>query len=492
MATPITAQGIRDYATSKGYKPNADGTYSVPTDADGLRIFAHAQDQGFDPANVAAAFGWSADDTQKWIEAQGLPAISAGQSRSGSTATPQEIRNYAKSQGYAPDASGRYAVNNDEEALRIYNHAKAKGYTPAQLDAAFGWNAGDAQRWISSQGLPELYAQATPSRSAGIVSNAMTSDAGPPATAGYGDTYSGVLGNYQAPTGYPEWATDDYLKSIWDAGYTSSDGGQTFLPRTGLANGAEAAAQEVDAFLRAEYDKAVATGDPAAIEEFNAKYQQAKQVFNENYVVDLSNKNFRPLSANERQGAAGSAYDQLSKVNGISLMGLDPSKIPSFAQLTGVDDGSKMDFNQAMADMASARPEALDISGGGYDTFKKAVDDYRMHGGVLTERPGLDMSKYTALLSQADAARGGDIGKMMISSGKKVDSGLINSAASDYFKDNIQKVTIKNKPMEYSGPAAGNSIPANFASGASGKVEPTAPLQTPVLARRTGIVGGRM
>jgi hypothetical protein len=77
-------------------------------------------------------------------------------------ATAEEIRNYAASQGYKPNAQGRYEVNGDNDAFRIYSHAASKGYSGSDLDSAFGWNAGDADAWIGSKGLKALGGATTP------------------------------------------------------------------------------------------------------------------------------------------------------------------------------------------------------------------------------------------------------------------------------------------------------------------------------------------
>jgi len=552
MATAAQLQAMRDYAASQGFNPDANGSYTVTDENAKLKIYGHAQAQGYSAADMDAAFGWNPGDAQTFIDSKGLPPL--GTAKTGSTSTSQQIRDYATSQGFLPDASGKYPVASDTDALTIYGHAQAMGYTPAQLDAAFGWNPGDAQNFITAQGLPNITAPATGGTTStqtgstqtgtggstgggastgGIVNTAVNETAGGAQTfapQGFSEKYAGVLNNFQQPTDYPDWATDDYLRSVWDAGYEMTPQGG-FKQRMGLADGADKAAQQVDAFLRGEYEKAVASGSQAAIDAFDAKYKEAKKVFNDNYVVNLAQKNFKPLSASERSAAAKSAYDSLSKFDGISVGGYDPSKFASFEQMTGVDDGTKMDFEQAMANArpqapaarqvqrvetlpgtgvngippqpgfsqgpTQAAPPTFDISGGGYDAFKKAVDDYKMHGGLLTDQPGLDMSKYNALLSQADAAKKTDVGSVLMNGGmqgseKGKGVGLVANAMSDYFAGNIHKVADKMKPMEYAGPVAGKSTAPGAISAGTGQVEPPAPLQTPVLARKTGIIGARM
>lgn len=71
----------------------------------------------------------------------------------------QQIRDYASSQGYKPNANGQYTVDNNEAALKIYGHAQSQGYTPQDLDAAFGWNPGDAQKWITDNNMPAIQAK---------------------------------------------------------------------------------------------------------------------------------------------------------------------------------------------------------------------------------------------------------------------------------------------------------------------------------------------
>lgn len=71
-------------------------------------------------------------------------------------ATADEIRKFAASKGFNPNAQGRYDVNDDNSAYRIYGQAASQGYSGADLDEAFGWDAGSADKWATGQGLQLL------------------------------------------------------------------------------------------------------------------------------------------------------------------------------------------------------------------------------------------------------------------------------------------------------------------------------------------------
>jgi hypothetical protein len=71
-------------------------------------------------------------------------------------ATGQQIRDYAKAQGFTPNAQGLYDVGDDNAAMRIYSHAQSQGYKGNELDEAFGWQAGTSDNWIKTRGLVGL------------------------------------------------------------------------------------------------------------------------------------------------------------------------------------------------------------------------------------------------------------------------------------------------------------------------------------------------
>lgn len=71
-------------------------------------------------------------------------------------ATADEIRKFAAGKGFVANAQGRYDVNDDNSAYRIYGQAATQGYTGKDLDEAFGWAAGSADKWATGQGLQLL------------------------------------------------------------------------------------------------------------------------------------------------------------------------------------------------------------------------------------------------------------------------------------------------------------------------------------------------
>jgi len=76
MTANVTQQ-IRDYASAQGFKPNANGQYTVDNDETALKIYGHAQSQGFTAADLDSAFGWSPGTSQGYITANKLPSIQA-------------------------------------------------------------------------------------------------------------------------------------------------------------------------------------------------------------------------------------------------------------------------------------------------------------------------------------------------------------------------------------------------------------------------------
>ena len=77
-------------------------------------------------------------------------------------ASADDIRKYAASNGYGPNAAGQFEVPDDNAAHRIYSHAASQSYTGADLDGAFGWNPGTSDKWTAANGLKALSAPPVP------------------------------------------------------------------------------------------------------------------------------------------------------------------------------------------------------------------------------------------------------------------------------------------------------------------------------------------
>lgn len=89
------------------------------------------------------------------------------------------IQDYASARGFKPDASGSYVVPDNDFAHKIYSHAASQRYKGTDLDTAFGWQTGTADKWAESQGMSKLMG---PAASTGTSSTAASTSPAQPVT----------------------------------------------------------------------------------------------------------------------------------------------------------------------------------------------------------------------------------------------------------------------------------------------------------------------
>lgn len=144
----FSADDIRGYAKGKGWMM-PDGSTVDPTRW--TKLYSDAAQFGVDEDQLANAFGWKESDVFNFAKENNLGGLVGG-----NDLTAAQIRQFAKDKSWMTGDAF-----DGKNASALYDAAREYGVSGRQLDEAFGWDKGTADKWVSGNDIvtPEVSQQ---------------------------------------------------------------------------------------------------------------------------------------------------------------------------------------------------------------------------------------------------------------------------------------------------------------------------------------------